>query len=172
MHSNGYGHLMRLNGREGGSKRASGRQLMQVGSLGCCEAWKPQLGSVTGTCGCWLLSSRTSATIASWAPVEPVSGPVEHQLAALPALQLWDDLCDMLRVRQVSTEDVSNKASGRGGCLPPLAVCRPWLALCDAGSVSSGAPSAMLSRCHALLLPLLGVGEAAAAWHLRRPAAQ
>lgn len=30
VHSNGYGHLMRLNGREGGSKRASGRQLMQV----------------------------------------------------------------------------------------------------------------------------------------------
>ncbi|KAL4420457.1 hypothetical protein ABPG75_010113 [Micractinium tetrahymenae] len=52
VHSNGYGHLMRLNGREGGSKRASGRQLMQ----------------------------------------------------------LWDDLCEMLRVRQVSTEDVSNKA--------------------------------------------------------------
>lgn len=30
VHSNGFGHLARLNGREGGSKRASGRQLMQV----------------------------------------------------------------------------------------------------------------------------------------------
>lgn len=51
MHSNGFGHLMRLNGREGGSTRASGRQLMQ----------------------------------------------------------LWDDVCEVLRVREVSTEDVSNK---------------------------------------------------------------
>ena len=30
VHSNGFGHLMRLNGREGGSKHATGRQLMQV----------------------------------------------------------------------------------------------------------------------------------------------
>lgn len=36
VHSNGFGHLARLNGREGGSKRASGRQLMQARL--CCVA--------------------------------------------------------------------------------------------------------------------------------------
>ncbi|EFN52577.1 hypothetical protein CHLNCDRAFT_138584, partial [Chlorella variabilis] len=60
VHSNGFGHLMRLNGREGGSKHATGRQLMQ----------------------------------------------------------LWDDVCEALHVREVSTEDVSNKASG-AAALPP-----------------------------------------------------
>ena len=29
-------------------------------------------------------------------------------------LQLWDDLCEALRVREISTEDVSNKASCAG----------------------------------------------------------
>jgi hypothetical protein len=50
VHSNGFGHLMRLNGREGGSRGATGRQLMQVGralegsSLSSypCNSWPPQ----------------------------------------------------------------------------------------------------------------------------------
>ena len=35
VHSSGYGHLMRLNGREGGSKTASGRQLMSLWDAIC-----------------------------------------------------------------------------------------------------------------------------------------
>lgn len=38
-------------------------------------------------------------------------------------LQLWDDLCEALRVREISTEDVSNKASCcRLCCLPGCCV--------------------------------------------------
>lgn len=52
LHANGYGHLLRVNGRQGGSRSHTGLQLTQ----------------------------------------------------------LWDVLCRGLRVRQVTTEDVSNKA--------------------------------------------------------------
>lgn len=51
VHANGFGHLLRVNGREGGSRTFSGYQLTQ----------------------------------------------------------LWDMLCTVLRVRAVTTEDVSNK---------------------------------------------------------------
>lgn len=40
VHSNGFGHLMRLNGREGGSKLATGSQLMQAGHrVGVGDRW-------------------------------------------------------------------------------------------------------------------------------------
>lgn len=53
----------------------------------------------------------------------PVSWPAPHHTSlarqqhsldttgGVCPLQLWDDLCEALRVREISTEDVSNKAS-------------------------------------------------------------
>lgn len=109
VHSNGYGHLMRLNGREGGSKRASGRQLMQVRcASSSCQSWLQAHGSR----GCLLEGPLLSAGCCA------TRLPSSALPAAPPSLQLWDDLCDVLRVRQISTEDVSNKASRSGVPLP------------------------------------------------------
>lgn len=111
MHSNGFGHLARLNGREGGSKRASGRQLMQVCSTCGCMGASPT-GQQRG------VGARGSGLLASgWEPPRPdlacccllVTPPSLPSLAH-STRQLWDDLCEVLRVREVSTEDVSNKA--------------------------------------------------------------
>ncbi|CAL8471780.1 g11322 [Coccomyxa elongata] len=52
LHANGFGHLLRINGLEGGSSALTGRQIMTI----------------------------------------------------------WDQLCELLRAREVSVEDVSNKA--------------------------------------------------------------
>ena len=45
LHSNGFGHLLRVNGREGGSRRASGRQLMELWD-GLCARFRARLVSV------------------------------------------------------------------------------------------------------------------------------
>jgi hypothetical protein len=70
LHLNGYGHLCRVNGREGGSAQYTGTQLMDV----------------------------------------------------------WDDLCAVLRARCVSVEDVSNKLTMELRVLSPLAEGRTWYA--------------------------------------------
>lgn len=70
LHLNGFGHLCRVNGREGGSSKYSGKQLMDV----------------------------------------------------------WDDLCCVLRARCVSVEDVSNKLTMELRVLSPLAEGRTWYA--------------------------------------------
>ena len=71
FHMNGFGHLCRVNGREGGSSMYSGTQLMNV----------------------------------------------------------WDELCCILRARLVSVEDVSNKLTMELRILLPLSYGKSWYAL-------------------------------------------
>ena len=70
LHMNGFGHLCRVNGREGGSTLFTGTQLMDV----------------------------------------------------------WDDLCCVLRARLVSVEDVSNKLTMELRVVHSLAYGKTWCA--------------------------------------------
>ena len=68
LHANGCGHLMRINGREAGSRTLSGQQLIQV----------------------------------------------------------WEKICELLRVREVSVEDVSQKYGVEFRLLNPVACGKTW----------------------------------------------
>lgn len=136
VHTNGFGHLMRLNGREGGSKRASGRQLMQarLHAARCAALRAALLAAATAAAAqahgapCAVASCRRSLCRHQPPPAHP---------------QLWDDLCEALRVREVSTEDVSNKVGAAALC---CAVC------CAVG------------RCAALCAALWGAASRACRW--------
>jgi hypothetical protein len=81
VHANGYSHLLRVNGREGGSRSLTGFQLTK----------------------------------------------------------LWDTLCTLLRMRAVTTEDVSNKVRTLGGGGGFGRAVRELRRGCCGGAVCAGA---------------------------------
>lgn len=84
LHANGFGHLMRINGLEGGSSSLTGQPATQHVSGRVCIS--------ISICLCRV-----------WADVQFCLR------AGKQIMSIWDKLCTVLRARHVSVEDVSNK---------------------------------------------------------------
>lgn len=86
IHPNGFGHLARVNGREGGSSKLTGQPMQS-----CAMLIYNQL-------------IRQAVTI----HVQVCEGCMS---AGKQLMAIWDSLCQLLRARQISVEDVSNKVN-------------------------------------------------------------
>ncbi len=137
LHQNGFGHLLRVNGREGGSAALSGARALPAGD--------PKRGA----------HGRLNLRPSMWARPWQGAGPPRWSAGGLrrrgcgragrQLMDIWDQLCRLLRARVVSVEDVSNKARPAPWAPSPLGL------LCGIRRMSGGAgpPSAhrTWSRC-------------------------
>ncbi len=125
LHQNGFGHLLRVNGREGGSAALSGARALPAGD--------PKRGA----------HGRLNLRPSMWARPWQGAGPPRWSAGGLrrrgcgragrQLMDIWDQLCRLLRARVVSVEDVSNKARPAPWAPSPLGL------LCGIRRMSGGA---------------------------------